>query len=865
MRNKVIAFFVIAAAGIVGFADTATYGITSVMGGAADLYGINDGVWRKIRTIISSNDGHTVRLDKAIYVDGIIYVFDMVKDPNNDGTGSDVHKYTPAGKYLGKLGHCGGQAEGFCISSDRKHLYLGYAFQTMAGCIDRMSLEDGSVETVATGLGAIRQICTDMQGKLYAAARNGVISIIDEKTGSVQRTSQSAQGVAYDSMNDCIWWSQMNTSNYGTMDRDGNVTATYTDAQWGNQCFAISVINGLPHFAGYGNKIYRRNADGSWTTVLSVQANYCGLDAFEVERRDVAKVYLTVPSANIQNGGVRRFVVDNLNEWRDDGWLFKCDTQWTTRPVACLKAGDYFYACDQYADQNLGYFSIGRYDESGAFRGKVVEKWGMSGIKVDNMTASRDGKTLYVTCFAGNTVLKVDIATGEVSVFTQASIASPRACSVDSDDRLYVCNRVTGGNVTIYNSDGSKHDFQYAFDSPTGIYCDRELDRIYVNNSSGNGYVFRKGVASSIATYSGIGNAMGSGKISDGILDNMVFGNWAGEVYTMATGSNTPTRKLSSLGNIQHVCVVPIRETSKVLPDASTLTFAAPADGVWLVARDNARAANDPEVKTTVWGSTDRGASWKLHSEVAGLATPTVIARSGKIILFGEFASRDGVRVVGGKTLAADGTWEDDFSFSFNRSYSGFNLVGGTVQAAEMWNATRMFMPLGMSGKRSLSGVSLTDVTRGDYPDCCFCIKPNTRTEDYFNTPNAEYRSLRTNYKSAREPSSCPSAEGGVVTFQPVELRRTSLASRMPHEYVEVYTIIRRGIRLSSWVVQPYQEVLNRLALCGILKVAFIGQLLRQNLMNRRSLFPIHRILAIPLCSMPLIICSIGERQEWSG
>lgn len=253
--------------------------ITTVMGGSATLYNVDEnGTWTSVRTIYSTGSPYMLRAVRCVYRDGVVYAADMIKDPNKDGTGGYIRKFTLDGTYLGDLGHFPGQAEGLCFSSDGNYLYIGYAFQLLAGQIDRMSLADGTVETFKTGLGPIRQICTDGKGRLYAAARiSGPITIIDEATGeTLKSVAKAAQGIAYDPKNDVLWWCQSGSS-YGTMDRDGNNLVTYSGGPIGNNCFAAAVLDGLPHFAGYGEKVYRRETDGTFTTVVNTTANYSDL------------------------------------------------------------------------------------------------------------------------------------------------------------------------------------------------------------------------------------------------------------------------------------------------------------------------------------------------------------------------------------------------------------------------------------------------------------------------------------------------------------------------------------------------------------------------------------------------------------
>lgn len=253
-------------------AETVTHALVTQMGtGGVKLYNVDaDGTWTLERTIVANNSTHLKRSCRALVHNGVVYALDMIKDPNNDGTGGYVRKFSLAGEYLGNLGWFPGQAEGLCLSSDKKFLYIGYAFQSLAGQVDKMSLEDGSVMTFATGLGQIRQICTDGKGRLYTAGRNwGPITILDEATSTtVASVTTAAQGIAYDAGNDWLWWCQSGSS-YGTMDRDGNILTTKSDGPMGT-AFAVAVVNGRPCFGSYSTgSAYRLEEDGTFTTLAS--------------------------------------------------------------------------------------------------------------------------------------------------------------------------------------------------------------------------------------------------------------------------------------------------------------------------------------------------------------------------------------------------------------------------------------------------------------------------------------------------------------------------------------------------------------------------------------------------------------------
>ena len=240
---------------------------------------------------------------------------------------------------------------------------------------------------------------------------------------------------------------------------------------------------------------------------------------------DVARVYVVRPGSEVST-----YVVDDANIWRLEGTSFSKDDLRCKRPIALVKSGPFFYALDQYADSQLGYFSIARYDAKGAYRGKLVEKCTLTSPKADNMTVSPDGAYLYVSCFSGGSLLRVSTADGSVTALTTDNIGNSRGCCVSTNGDIYVANRAKAC-VNVYSPDGTRSSVAYPLTNASGVLCDDVGGKVYVaDNGSGGGTarIYAKGDASTYTSLSGTGNAMAIAKVNGRI----VFGNWAGQILS---------------------------------------------------------------------------------------------------------------------------------------------------------------------------------------------------------------------------------------------------------------------------------------------------------------------------------------------
>ncbi len=168
------------------------------------------------------------------------------------------------------------------------------------------------------------------------------------------------------------------------------------------------------------------------------------------------------PSLYVVSAGdrIRRFAVDAQGglALADNDFIVKDGANDVlTRPIKIVRVGRVFYVLDSYADSDLGYFSVAKFDLMGNFLGKLVHRGanvlnGKLG-KADGMAASPDGDWLYIGDFTLGVVFRVRVATGEISTFV-TGLSQPRDLHVTSDGRLYVAAR---GNkrVFVFNPDGS--------------------------------------------------------------------------------------------------------------------------------------------------------------------------------------------------------------------------------------------------------------------------------------------------------------------------------------------------------------------------------------------------------------------------
>lgn len=785
---------------------TNTYALVAGWGDAnVNLYKVGDdgAKWSFVRTVRSAKDGTTAWVSDAVCVGDVVYVLDMRDEkPESERF---IRKYALDGRgYLGDLASLGTDREAgcMCLSSDGQSLYVGYTFRTAAGRVDRVSLADGTVtRDFATGLGNVRQLATDGRGHLYAGNRAGSLKVVRETDGQVLATvagdASYSQGVAYDSVNDCCWWSRKGTANYGTFSFAEPNTVTVgqskTDGSWGSDCFAVATLNGLPYFGSFSDKkIHRRAADGTIAAVtdadgnvITYPASICGLTFFreEIEIKDVARVYVTLPSV-----GVKTYVVDSRNTWRPEGTFAANAAGKMDHPVAFHKAGDFFYACDQHEDKQLGYFSISRYDTWGAYRGRLVDKCTLTAPKADNMTVSPDGKYLYVTCFSGGSLLRVSTTDGTVESFATEGINQSRGASVSSDGTIFVANRGVW-KATAYDPTTGAVKGSYSKTGASGVFCDDEDGLVYVSDNATDVSVYNRDGGNAVATLTGTDNCMAIAKVNGRI----VFGNWAGQILTYEPGSavTTPTTVLSGLGNIQHLYVEPIVE-GRVRPDERTISFSAPETGDWFVVRDEGLGVVNAAEKTTIWKSSDRGRTWSEQTSLAGVLRPSVYTCSDQAILFGEKvrASAEDPLVVMGYKLGTDGTWSQYFEpFGVGASRApntAARLSGGVVAMPRMYGGVRPFVPT-MSGKdRTFGAFSLLDPSRNN-PDPCFATE-NVELADYFNNANSSWRDEKNPLDALAAGTAVALPSGGAALLLPNVQRRSATADRLSEESVLVST-----------------------------------------------------------------------------
>ena len=491
---------------------------------------------------------------------------------------------------------------------------------------------------------------------------------------------------------------------------------------------------------------------------------------------DVARVYVVRPGT-----GVSTYIVDDANNWRSEGTFFSKNDLRCKRPIALVKAGPFFYALDQYADSQLGYFSIARYDAKGAYRGKLVEKCMLTSPKADNMTVSPDGAYLYVSCFTGGSLLRVSTADGSVTALTSDNIGNSRGCCVSTNGDIYVANRGKTC-VNIYSSDGTKSSVSYPLSNASGVLCDDEDGKVYVADNSTTTRIYEKGNASSYTAISGTGNAMAIAKVNGRI----VFGNWAGQILSYDPGTGTLSTLFTGLGNIQHLHVETIGADA-VAADARYVSFAAPSSGAWYAARDEGLGATSASEKVTVYRSTDKGATWSLHSTVEGLCHPAIYVGGGKTVLMGEAvrnASATAQTFVG-KTLSDDGSaWND----TFEKTCVGTELVlsGGTVATPTMFGGVRPTVPLNVGTNRSVALLSTLMPDNRLYPDTV-ASKTNAHTATFLNNLSDGLRKSRSDrFGDAATSFALPG--GGVATFLPAAQRRSATADRLVPEFVNMYT-----------------------------------------------------------------------------
>lgn len=632
--------------------------VTQLATGGVKLYNVDsDGTWTPVRTIVSNGSSYLKRSCRALVHDGVVYALDMIKDPNNDGTGGYVRKFSMTGEYLGNLGWFPGQAEGLCLSSDKKFLYIGYAFQLLSGQVDRMSLEDGSVTTFATGLGQIRQICTDGKGRLYTAGRNsGPITILDEATGTkIASVSKAAQGIAYDPENDWLWWCQSGSA-YGTMDRDGNILTTKADGPMGASCFAVSVVDGRPCFGSYTTGCaYRLEENGTFTTLVSGLSSLSDLNE--------------VP-------------IDPIAQWNFDE---------TTNAPAFMNA----YGDGVHAIHPMGLLQSGATGVSG---GCVYFGGSCARGEIDESHALVPATNDFTVAFwAGMPAAATEETPMEQYLFSNHGIIAGRFTIMANLDS-------TRDKICLFF--GPEDSETYKIFSGNG-FADGAWHHVAVVRRAGDFELWMDGVIEGNVACEAT-NAIGhicnwhvgsawtqaQGQVQEGafmddlrIYDEALNATMIGRLFSASTPSGVPTKPAAPEGALAMPAALGTEVAHAYACDAA---IGAPSllvaqDGTYYLASARGNRGGAYDQTTTLYKSTDRGATWTAVSQCA-VGNGALFDGGGKLCLMGNtVASTAGVSVFTSDDSGA--TWTSAASSTSDGVLWDFSAASPLVVSGRVWQA----------------------------------------------------------------------------------------------------------------------------------------------------------------------------------
>lgn len=482
---------------------------------------------------------------------------------------------------------------------------------------------------------------------------------------------------------------------------------------------------------------------------------------------------------------IRRFTVDAQGglALADNDFIVKDGANDVlTRPIKIVRVGRVFYVLDSYADSNLGYFSVAKFDLMGNFLGKLVHRGanvlnGKLG-KADGMAASPDGDWLYVGDFTLGVVFRVRVATGEISTFV-TGLSQPRDLHVTSDGRLYVAAR---GNkrVFVFNPDGSASSpVSYSFsDQVGGIYVDEANGKLY-GRYDGKMQVHNLGTDAVVETVKMPGNGLAIEKVGA----QLVSGNWTiwdpqSILFTCNLSNAYAIETVAhGLGDVQDV-YLDSHDDSSVSPLLAHTSLASARNTLFFAA-DNAQSAVGDAARATVWRSQDGGAHWTEVATVEA-ANPTFVERpeDGLMLLVEPCRAADEQQTFAVAEFAADGTLTPSFVVT-NKTGHVFTPANGRMVASS-WGFAGVRAGLGLATARANTMAAFSfvpDRTSSAFPDAVFTA--NVTTNDWSSNPAFARRP----WCDVLPPLVFRDRDGNHRELVPAVQARTSVATRVGPEY----------------------------------------------------------------------------------
>lgn len=261
---------------------------------------------------------------------------------------------------------------------------------------------------------------------------------------------------------------------------------------------------------------------------------------------DVARVYATVPGA-----GVKSWLVDCTNGWVNEGTVLDAGDGHVVRPMAIVRIGSRFHVLDRLSTSETK-FSIHRYGLDFRYIDTPVRESSFTSPNVQQMAVSPDGAYLYVTCFSGGSLLRVNVKNWSIESFATLGINNSRGISVSTNGTIYVANR--GANyAAVYDKDTGTRLKYHALNQASGVWADDRTRCVYVTSQASILKVFNMsdaaGVGGTEYTNSYVDNAYALARVGDFIC----IGNSTGRLSAFDPESGTLTSLATGLGEINHL------------------------------------------------------------------------------------------------------------------------------------------------------------------------------------------------------------------------------------------------------------------------------------------------------------------------
>ena len=489
-----------------------------------------------------------------------------------------------------------------------------------------------------------------------------------------------------------------------------------------------------------------KNQSVFFSAVAFLAAACLGSAAFAAP---VARVYVSRVWSQ-SNQGILSYLVDENGAWTLEKRFIAANTSpLSERPAACVKLGKFYYILDQYNDPSQ-FFSIHKYDRYGAYRGTLVNRY-TSTLNVDEnnkrdnvqlMAASRDGRYFYIPTWQANNgalILRVTVADGTVEEFPASEIGEGAAVCVGPDETVYVAARNKGKVFAYSPNDLTQSIRTYAQTWPTGVFYDDATDRLYIGTHWNSGGQLTSYKADGTDKQTFTDSLVYRPGTMVRIGSKIYMGSWNGNIVEVDPSDGSMSAVVSGLGCINDLFLEPLPVAETIASPAAHTSLVV-KDGVCYFAADNAAAAESGTALSTVWKSTDNGATWTTFASYEA-ANPSLFVRGNDLSIFFEprRAAADRQYFAVGD-IGADGSFTQSFTAT-NNLPERLTPANGAISSAG-WGFAGGRIGIGFSTPTARTSAAMTFVTAkasSAYPDAVITdIRTNTLTAAMVRSPFAD-------------------------------------------------------------------------------------------------------------------------------